>query len=30
VAELHLLGDAWAPRRLTIVTRQAWELGRML
>jgi 2,4-dienoyl-CoA reductase-like NADH-dependent reductase (Old Yellow Enzyme family)/thioredoxin reductase len=30
VGELHILGDAWAPRRLTIVTRQAWELGRAL
>jgi NADPH-dependent 2,4-dienoyl-CoA reductase/sulfur reductase-like enzyme len=30
VPELHLLGDAWAPRRLTIATRQAWELGRLL
>jgi thioredoxin reductase len=30
VDELHLLGDAWAPRRLTIATRQAWELGRRL
>ena len=28
--ELHILGDAWAPRRLTIATRQAWELGRAL
>jgi thioredoxin reductase len=30
VGELHILGDAWAPRRLTIATRQAWELGRLL
>ncbi len=30
VGELHILGDAWAPRRLTIATRQAWELGRAL
>jgi 2,4-dienoyl-CoA reductase-like NADH-dependent reductase (Old Yellow Enzyme family)/thioredoxin reductase len=30
VDELHILGDAWAPRRLTIATRQAWELGRTL
>jgi NADPH-dependent 2,4-dienoyl-CoA reductase/sulfur reductase-like enzyme len=30
VEALHLIGDAWAPRRLTIATRQAWELGRAL
>ena len=30
VDELHILGDAWAPRRLTIATRQAWELARAL
>ena len=30
VPELHLVGDAWAPRRLTVATRQAWELGRTL
>lgn len=30
VPELHLVGDAWAPRRLTIVTREGWELGRRL
>jgi hypothetical protein len=30
VGQLHILGDAWAPRRLTIATRQAWELGRLL
>jgi hypothetical protein len=30
VAELHVIGDAWAPRRLTVATRQAWELGRQL
>ena len=28
VPELHLVGDAWAPRRLTIATREAWELAR--
>lgn len=30
VGELHMLGDAWSPRRLTTATRQAWELGRRL
>jgi thioredoxin reductase len=30
VPELHLVGDAWAPRRLTIATREAWELARRL
>jgi hypothetical protein len=30
VPELHLVGDAWAPRRLTIATREAWELARTL
>ena len=30
VRELHVIGDAWAPRRLTVATRQAFELGRRL
>jgi pyruvate/2-oxoglutarate dehydrogenase complex dihydrolipoamide dehydrogenase (E3) component len=30
VPQLHVVGDAWAPRRLTVATRQAWELGRTL
>ncbi len=30
VGELHLVGDAWAPRRLTVATREAWELARRL
>ena len=30
IEALHVVGDAWAPRRLTVATRQAWELGRRL
>ena len=30
VEKLHIVGDAWSPRRLTTATRQAWELGRRL
>jgi NADPH-dependent 2,4-dienoyl-CoA reductase/sulfur reductase-like enzyme len=30
VDDLHLLGDAYAPRRITFATRQAFELGRIL
>jgi NADPH-dependent 2,4-dienoyl-CoA reductase/sulfur reductase-like enzyme len=30
IEALHVVGDAWAPRRLTVATRQAWELGRTL
>jgi len=28
--EVHLLGDAYAPRRMVSATRQAWELARSL
>ena len=27
---VHLLGDAYAPRRMTFATRQAWDLARAL
>ena len=27
---VHLLGDAYAPRRMTFATRQAWELASLL
>jgi NADPH-dependent 2,4-dienoyl-CoA reductase/sulfur reductase-like enzyme len=30
VAELHVLGDAFAPRRNVNATRQGWHLGRVL
>lgn len=30
VAELHLLGDAYAPRRISFATRQAYELARLV
>ncbi len=30
VAELHVLGDAWAPRRITFATQQGHELGKVL
>ncbi len=30
VPELHVLGDAYAPRRITFPTRQAWALARAL
>ena len=30
VGELHILGDAYAPRRITFATRQAYALGRIL
>lgn len=30
VADLHILGDAYAPRRITFATRQAWSLARQL
>jgi len=30
VAELHVIGDAYAPRRITFATRQAWALARQL
>ena len=28
--EVHVLGDAYAPRRITFATRQAWSLAREL
>jgi dimethylglycine catabolism A len=28
--EVHLLGDAFAPRRMVFATRQAWELASLL
>lgn len=28
--EVHLLGDAYAPRRISFATRQAYELGRLI
>lgn len=28
--EVHLLGDAYAPRRVSFATRQAWELAKLL
>src|SRR5690606_32198104 len=28
--ELHLLGDAYAPRRISFATRQAYELARLI
>ncbi|WP_433496643.1 FAD-dependent oxidoreductase [Sphaerimonospora sp. CA-214678] len=30
VPELHILGDAYAPRRISFATRQAYELARRL
>ena len=30
VPDLHILGDAYAPRRITFATRQAWALARQL
>ncbi|WP_326791661.1 FAD-dependent oxidoreductase [Streptomyces sp. NBC_00841] len=30
VPELHILGDAYAPRRISFATRQAYELARKL
>jgi hypothetical protein len=30
VPELHLLGDAFAPRRLVFATRQAYALAKLL
>lgn len=30
VKELHLLGDAYAPRRISFATRQAWELAKLV
>ena len=30
VPELHLLGDAYAPRRISFATRQAYELARLV
>lgn len=30
VSDLHLLGDAFAPRRLWFATRQAWELAQQI
>ena len=27
---VHLLGDAFAPRRMVFATRQAWELARLV
>ena len=29
-AEVHVLGDAYAPRRMSFATRQAYELARLL
>ena len=28
--DVHLLGDAYAPRRMVFATRQAWDLARVL
>jgi hypothetical protein len=28
--DVHLLGDAYAPRRMVFATRQAWDLARTL
>ena len=28
--DVHLLGDAYAPRRVVFATRQAWDLVRTL
>jgi len=28
--DVHLLGDAFAPRRMVSATRQAWALARLL
>ena len=30
VDELHLLGDAYAPRRIWFATRQAYELAKRI
>lgn len=30
VAEIHLLGDAYAPRRISFATKQAYELARRI
>lgn len=30
VPELHVIGDAYAPRRITFATRQAWALAGLL
>lgn len=30
VPEVHILGDAYAPRRITFATRQAYELAKLL
>jgi hypothetical protein len=30
VPQLHLLGDAYAPRRVVFATRQAWALASLL
>jgi hypothetical protein len=30
IPEVHILGDAYAPRRVVFATRQAWELARTL
>jgi NADPH-dependent 2,4-dienoyl-CoA reductase/sulfur reductase-like enzyme len=30
VAELHVIGDAFAPRRITFATRQAWAVAGLL
>jgi hypothetical protein len=30
VPELHILGDAYAPRRISFATRQSYELARRL
>jgi hypothetical protein len=30
VPELHILGDAYAPRRISFATRQAYELARLI
>jgi hypothetical protein len=29
-SDLHILGDAYAPRRWTFATRQAYELAQMI
>ena len=30
VPELHVLGDAYAPRRLVFATQQGYELGKLI
>jgi hypothetical protein len=28
--QTHILGDAWAPRRMTFATKQAFELAQLI